>query len=117
MGTSDQVRVVAILYPQPNVDWIQLQMVVDEILDSVRAEEGNRGAWSWRSDDSILLIEDYVDADAVAAHRSTPHFARFIEQVVPSLRHRVVESYQCPRLGREVKPEAPGSGAGGRPRG
>jgi quinol monooxygenase YgiN len=39
--------------------------------------------------DNFLLVEHYVDEDALAAHRETPHFKAIIEgKVVPLLERR-----------------------------
>lgn len=46
-----------------------------------------------RRDDptQLVLIERYANDDALAAHRRTPHFARFVlEQLVPLLSSRKV---------------------------
>lgn len=46
-------------------------------------------------EDMFLLYEQYADADALAAHRETPHFQDIIEgQVVPLLDRRERELFE-----------------------
>lgn len=50
---------------------------------------------STETDDLFLLYEQYEDAEALAAHRETPHFQEIIEgEVVPLLAKREREIYE-----------------------
>ena len=60
-----------------------LEMIMTEGIDvSARAEEGNLAYDFYRpveNDDDLLLIEKYVDQDAVMAHVRQPYIARLTE--------------------------------------
>ncbi len=60
-----------------------LEMILTEGIDAAaRAEAGNLGYDFYTSvdnDDDLLLIEKYVDGDAVMAHVQQPHVARLNE--------------------------------------
>jgi quinol monooxygenase YgiN len=66
--------------------------------DESRREPGNIAFEVFPSierDDQVLLVERYVDADAFAAHRATPHFgALVLGHIVPRLADRTVETTQ-----------------------
>ncbi len=50
---------------------------------------------STENENLILLYEHYVDQDALAAHRETPHFKEIIEgTVIPMLDNRARELYE-----------------------
>lgn len=50
---------------------------------------------STENEDMFLLYEQYVDEDALVAHRETPHFKSIIEaQVLPLLDKREREVYR-----------------------
>ena len=45
--------------------------------------------------DTFVLYEHYVDEDALAAHRDSPHFQRIgVGQVIPMLDERVFDVYR-----------------------
>ncbi len=51
-------------------------------------------ARSTERDDLVLLYEHYVDEDALAAHRETPHFKEIVEgKIMPMLERRERELY------------------------
>jgi quinol monooxygenase YgiN len=46
---------------------------------------------------SVVLLERYASRDALDAHRETPHFqALVVDQIIPRLDSRVVETYDVP---------------------
>jgi quinol monooxygenase YgiN len=50
---------------------------------------------STEDENLFLLYEQYADADALAAHRETPHFRDIIEgEIVPLLEKRERELYE-----------------------
>lgn len=75
---------------------------VDEVLDLVAglrsaslAEPGCLGYEAYRSvsaPDTVLLLEQYRDSEALYAHRASPHYQReVLEGVLPLLRSRQVQ--------------------------
>jgi quinol monooxygenase YgiN len=64
---------------------------------ATRAEEGCLEFMACRSRenrDEFVLYEKYVDEDAFEAHRTTPHFAAYIQgEVIPLLIERIWQRY------------------------
>ncbi|MFD0968344.1 putative quinol monooxygenase [Plantactinospora endophytica] len=49
---------------------------------------------------TIVLIERYASREAFEAHRDTPHFKELaLDQIVPRLERRVVDTYDVPAAG------------------
>ena len=68
-----------------------------EGIAAARAEAGNlRYDWFFPADggDTLLLIEKYRDADAVAAHVAQPHTARLVELKEMYVTDMVLEKFQ-----------------------
>lgn len=72
--------------------------LLDELAQASRTEPGNASFEVYRKLDDereIVLLERYTSRDALAAHRETPHFKDLVlNQIVPRLESRVVESYE-----------------------
>jgi quinol monooxygenase YgiN len=61
-----------------------LRALLDGMLEPSRAEPGNLRYDLWQAQDApdrFVLDELYRDADAVAAHRATPHFQAYLAQI------------------------------------
>lgn len=80
----------------------QVRGGVDEVLDLVAhlrtaslAEPGCLSYEAYRAvdaPDTVLLLEQYRDSDALYAHRASPHYQRqVLEGVLPLLRARQVQ--------------------------
>jgi quinol monooxygenase YgiN len=69
-------------------------------IDDARAEPGNLAFDSYRKtgdDRSYVLLERYVSREALAEHRSSPHFTQvLLGQIVPLLDSRTIEEYDVP---------------------
>ena len=86
---SDHVKVVAILVARPGKGG-ELRTLLDGMIDPSRNEPGNLryDLWRDRTDPNRFVLDElYTDADAAAAHRTTPHFRRYAS-VVESLAER-----------------------------
>ena len=75
-----------------------IEPLLAELAAATRVEPGcllylvNR---STTAADTFVLYEHYVDADALAAHRDSPHFQRIgVGQVIPMLEERVFDVYR-----------------------
>ncbi len=75
-----------------------LEMIMTEGIDAAsRAEEGNvRYDYYIPVDgsDELLLLEKWKDADALAAHRGEPHFARLGEIKPEFVDDTVIEKFE-----------------------
>ena len=75
-----------------------LEMIMTEGIDAAsRAEEGNvRYDYYIPVDgsDDLLLLEKWKDADALAAHRGEPHFARLGEIKPEFVDDTVIEKFE-----------------------
>jgi quinol monooxygenase YgiN len=73
--------------------------LLPKLAEVSRAEPGNVSFEVYRQlgdDRSVVLLERYASRDAFAAHRETPHFKDLVlDQIVPRLDDRVVESYDA----------------------
>jgi quinol monooxygenase YgiN len=71
--------------------------LLDELVDVSRTEPGNLSFVAYRQlddDREIVLLERYASRDAFNAHRETQHFQDLVvEQIIPRLNSRVIESY------------------------
>lgn len=77
------VKIMATLKARPDkAD--ALSALLDGMLAPSRAEPGNLryDIWRDRDDPDVFALDElYVDADAVAAHRATPHFQRYLAAI------------------------------------
>ncbi|WP_162641646.1 putative quinol monooxygenase [Streptosporangium sp. 'caverna'] len=68
-----------------------------QITEAVRNEPGNISFVPHRQlgdDRQIVILERYASREAFAAHQAAPHFRHIVvEQLIPLLDERVVESY------------------------
>jgi quinol monooxygenase YgiN len=71
-----------------------------KLAEAGRAEPGNVSFVAYRQlehEREIVLLERYASRDALAEHRGTRHFKDLVlEQIVPCLDSRVVETYDVP---------------------
>ena len=69
-------------------------------IDDAGVEPSNIAFDSYRKtgdDRSYVLLERYVSREALAEHRSVPHFTQvLLGQIVPLLESRTVEEYDVP---------------------
>ncbi|MCT8003734.1 antibiotic biosynthesis monooxygenase [Sphingomonas sanguinis] len=77
------VKIVAVLTARADsVD--RLRALLDGMLEPSRAEPGNLryDLWQDQSDPNRFVLDElYTDADAVAAHRATPHFQNYLSRI------------------------------------
>jgi len=77
------VKIVAVLTARAGtVD--RLRALLDSMLEPSRAEPGNLRYDLWQDQgnaDRFILDELYVDGDAIAAHRATPHFQNYLARI------------------------------------
>lgn len=74
------VKVVAVLTARPGTA-DRLRALLNGMLAPSRAEPGNLRYDLWQDASEpgrFFLDELYVDADAIAAHRATPHFQAYL---------------------------------------
>lgn len=77
------VKIVAILTALTGRE-AKLRALLETMLAPSRAEPGNRRYDLWTDPATpgrFVLDELYADADAVAAHRATPHFQTYLSQI------------------------------------
>jgi quinol monooxygenase YgiN len=69
-------------------------------VDAARAEPGNIAFDAYRKmgdGSSYVLLECYASREALAEHRSTPHFTQvLLGKIVPLLDSRTIEEYDIP---------------------
>ena len=83
ISNMSHVKVVAIFTAQPGKRE-DLRTLLDGMVAPSRDETGNLryDLWQDRSDaDRFVLDELYVDQEAVASHRATPHFQNYASAV------------------------------------
>lgn len=84
------VKVAAVLTARPDaVD--RLRALLDGMLAPSRAEPGNLRYDLWQDQSQpgrFFLDELYVDGEALAAHRATPHFQAYLA-VINDLAERI----------------------------
>jgi quinol monooxygenase YgiN len=83
VNISDTVKVVAILTARPGKRE-ELKALLDGMVAPILEEAGNLryDLWQDRSDcHRFVLDELYVDQEAVASHRATPHFQNYASAV------------------------------------
>lgn len=77
------VKIVAVLTARADaVD--RLRALLDGMLELSRAEPGNLryDLWQDQSDPNRFVLDElYADADAVDAHRATPHFQNYLSRI------------------------------------
>lgn len=70
--------------------------LLDELVAATRREPGNREYRLYTSPatalggDGVLVRESYVDEEALAAHRSSPHYQRLVPQILDCLAGPIV---------------------------
>lgn len=77
------VKIMAILTARPGKAEA-LRALLDGMLAPSRAEPGNLryDLWQDQGDPARFAIDElYRDADAVAAHRATPHFQNYLAHI------------------------------------
>ncbi|MDH2092470.1 antibiotic biosynthesis monooxygenase [Rhizobium pusense] len=77
------VKIVAVLTARADTD-DRLSALLDAMLKPSRAEPGNLryDLWQDQSDPNRFVLDElYADADAVAAHRETPHSQNYLSQI------------------------------------
>lgn len=80
---TNPVKVVAVLTARPGAAE-RLRVLLDGMLAPSRAEPGNLRYDLWQDQSEpgrFFLDELYTDADAVAAHRATPHFQAYLAAI------------------------------------
>jgi quinol monooxygenase YgiN len=80
---SNPVKIVAILTARPGLTEA-LYALLSGMTDPSRAEPGNLRYDLWRdpSDPARFVLDElYVDSDAVATHRQTPHFQAYLAHI------------------------------------
>jgi quinol monooxygenase YgiN len=80
---TNSVKIVAILAARPGKTE-DLKALLFGMAPSCRAEPGNLrwDVWRDRSEPARYVLDElYVDADAVAAHRETPHFKNYLAKI------------------------------------
>lgn len=80
---TDTVKIVAILVPLPGKA-AELRALLDGMVVASRAETGNLRYDLWvdqADEDRFVLDELYVDDQAVAAHRASPHFQDYLGRI------------------------------------
>lgn len=77
------VKIVAVLIARADTP-DRLRTLLDGMLAPSRAEPGNLryDLWQDQSDPNRFILDElYVDADAFAAHRATPHFQNYLARI------------------------------------
>ncbi|GAB3978335.1 putative quinol monooxygenase [Plantactinospora veratri] len=78
----------------------QVRSLLPEFIEASRAEPGCISFVGYQQlddDRTVVLLERYASREAFEAHRDTPHFQRLaLEQIVPRLARRVVQTYDVP---------------------
>lgn len=80
---SHPVKIVALLVAKPG-QAEALKALVDTMVEPSRAEPGTLrwDVWQVQGDPGRLVLDElYTDAEAVAAHRETPHFKAYVAKV------------------------------------
>ncbi len=80
---TGQVKTVAMLTARPGKA-SELAALLDAMLVPSRAEPGNLryDLWRDRADANRFVLDElYVDADAQAAHRASPHFQDYLSRI------------------------------------
>jgi quinol monooxygenase YgiN len=76
-------KTVAVLTARPG-KIEDLRLLLDDMIAPSRAEPGNLRYDLWADPtepDRFVLDELYVDSDAVAAHRASPHFKTYLSRI------------------------------------
>ncbi|MGC4110299.1 MAG: putative quinol monooxygenase [Nocardioides sp.] len=86
---SQPVKIVAVLTALPG-QTEALEALLNDMLAPSRAEPGNLryDLWRDRADNNRFVLDElYLDVEAAAAHRATPHFQAYLS-AIPSLADR-----------------------------
>ena len=94
---------------------LEVESLLTQLADATRAEPGNLSFATYRELDDerkLVLLERYASLDAFTAHRATSHYNDLVlEQIVPRLDSRVIETYVVDATS-QFFPDAAGAGAG-----
>ncbi|AVT28617.1 MULTISPECIES: putative quinol monooxygenase [unclassified Plantactinospora] len=78
----------------------EVRALLPEFIEASRGEPGCLSFVGYQQlddDRTVVLLERYASREAFEAHRDTPHFQRLaLEQIVPRLARRVVQTYDVP---------------------
>lgn len=80
---TNHVKVIAVLTARAGAA-DQLRTLLDGLLSPSRAEPGNLryDLWQDQSEPTRFVLDElYLDVDAVAAHRATPHFQAYLAAI------------------------------------
>ena len=80
---SEVVKIVAVLVAKDGHE-ADLEALLKGMASSSRAEPGNLRYDLWRDTDQpnrFVLDELYKNAEAVAAHRASPHFQAYVAKI------------------------------------
>jgi len=80
---SNPVKITAILTARPG-QAEALQALLSGMIDPSRAESGNLryDLWQDQSDPTRFVLDElYLDSNAVATHRQTPHFQAYLSRI------------------------------------
>ncbi|NBW12438.1 MAG: antibiotic biosynthesis monooxygenase [Caulobacteraceae bacterium] len=80
---TETAKIVAVLTARPGKAG-ELEALLNSMLVPSRAEAGNLRYDLWRDPAEpgrFVLDELYADADAIAAHRATPHFQTYLSRI------------------------------------
>ncbi|MFT4074407.1 MAG: putative quinol monooxygenase [Asticcacaulis sp.] len=80
---SNPVKIMAILTARPGQAEV-LHALLSGMTGPSRAEPGNLryDLWQDRTDPTRFALDElYIDSDAVAAHRQTPHFQAYLSRI------------------------------------
>lgn len=76
---TGNVKIVGILTAYPGKE-TELRSLLEGLIGSSRSEPGNLryDLWTDTSQPGVFVLDElYVDADAAAAHRASPHFQHY----------------------------------------
>jgi len=80
---TGNVKTVGILKAHPGKE-TELRNLLEGLIGSSRSEPGNLryDLWIDPSERGVFVLDElYVDADAAAAHRASPHFQHYLANV------------------------------------
>jgi hypothetical protein len=95
---------------------LEVESLLTQLADATRAEPGNLSFATYRQlndERELVLLERYASLDAFTAHRATRHYQDLVlEQIVPRLDSRVVETYLVDETSQYFPDPAGAGGAG-----
>jgi quinol monooxygenase YgiN len=80
---TGNVKTVGILTAYPGKE-TELRSLLEGLIGSSRSEPGNLryDLWADSSEPGVFVLDElYLDADAAAAHRASPHFQHYCANV------------------------------------